>query len=503
MALVLSNPQDAAMDIPDGMPTTGPDLELRLKMWTGFELLYPFLCNPGDSPICAASVSKITRLLLVDPCKERPKVAVRILRTQHKMVLDAILHLVAIPRHEELQVALGGKLDECHCDLTLPVLHTIHQSMGEDETCTFKDMIESLCWILQCVLENVKVGRVLGVQGPENEGKWPSNTAAFFPAGPEDAIVSLTQLYRLTKAPSILGFITAALPHSPSLAAPAVNSPAFLEVLLQEMRRASDGLHADPILTGIQCPYNTEDGPLPLVSLRAIVMLLQLLLLTFTESLRQNIQSSALISYARVMHDVLLKVLIELRKWPLRPALEDFCVAVTGMAMLIITTLPKSHPMRPRTLNPFLLAEAERTAVKGGVHWGVYSVISRLSQSVARCCNATCTTTSESSSQRLRYCAQCEVMRYCSPECQKRAWRYHKLICQDLEKLKKHVLPACEGRRLTGKKADFMKTFEKESLKQGLTRERMKVISAELTPFLHFENAGMTRTPTHQTANHT
>ncbi|KAJ7756188.1 hypothetical protein B0H16DRAFT_1721807 [Mycena metata] len=263
MALVPSDP-DITMDIPPGMPTTGPHLELRLKMWVGCELLYPFLCDPGNSPICAASVYQITRRFLVDPCCHQPKVAVRILRTQHQMVLDAILHLMAVPRHEFLQQALGETLNECRCDLTLPALSMIHEVAGDDDQkSTFKDIIQPLCLVLQCVLDNVKVGHVIPspreVQEPGNEGKWPSNTAAFFPAGTGDAIVSFTQLYRLTKAPSILGFICVALPHCPSLAVPAVNSSAFWEALLQELERAAHHLHEDSTLTGLDSAYSTED----------------------------------------------------------------------------------------------------------------------------------------------------------------------------------------------------------------------------------------------------
>ncbi|KAJ7756189.1 hypothetical protein B0H16DRAFT_1538947 [Mycena metata] len=127
-----------------------------------------------------------------------------------------------------------------------------------------------------------------------------------------------------------------------------------------------------------------------------------------------------------------------MKKWPLRPALDDFSLAVMGAAITIITTLPKTHWQRPATLHPRLMAEAERR--KGGDFSCVYSVIARLSESVAQCCNAACTTTSESSSQKLRYCAQCGVMRYCSQNCQRTAWRYHKLVCKDLDKLKKEPL---------------------------------------------------------------
>ncbi|KAJ7042762.1 hypothetical protein C8F04DRAFT_1074664 [Mycena alexandri] len=421
MALVLSDP-DIAMDIPPGMPTTGPYLELRLKMWAGFELLIPSFATLGIPP----SARRATRWCLMRSC-------------------------------------IWWPFRDTRCSKRRWEKHSMH-----------------------CVLENVKVGHVTPspreVQEPGNEGRWPSNTAAFFPTGTGDAIVSFTQLYRLTKAPSILGFIRVALQHCPSLAAPAVNSPAFWEALLQELGRAAHHLHEDSMLTGVDSAYSTEDGPPPLVSIRAIVTLFQALILTFTESLRQNIQSSSLMPYARPIYDILLKIFLEMKKWPLRPALDDFSLCVMGVAMTIITTLPKTHPQRPRTLHPILMAEAERK--KGGDFSNVYSVIARLSESVAQCCNAACITTSESSSQKLRYCAQCG------------AWRYHKLV------LKKDVIPyASRQKKKSGNAshAEFMQAFEKESLKQGITRERMKEISAELMPFLPLPKC---RNDAHEKANH-
>ncbi|KAJ6469065.1 hypothetical protein C8R47DRAFT_1223164 [Mycena vitilis] len=421
MALVLSSQGGNGAiltdeDVYPGMPTTGPDLELQLRIWTGAETLWPFLADPGDSPICAATVRKLTRAYLWEPLKEKPKAAVRILRTKHQRILKAILHFVAIPRPTILQQALEWKLNDCQCDLTLPVLKLLHPDLEEGETdWTYNDMMTSLLSVLELVLENVKVGHVAGPQSTAStdseDAKWPLNTTSFFPAGPEEAIVSFAQLYSMTKSPSILDFIRAALPHCPSLAAPTLNSTPLWDTLLEELTWVRDNLDKDPVMGGSSggSGRKFDDRPPPTVSLQAIVTLTQILIFTFAQGVRQNIQSTSLMRYARSVHDALLDVLLAIKRRPPTPHLTQTALLVTGAAMSIITTLPKNHPQRPSTLHPSLMASAERA--KAGPFTSVYAVITRLSEGVAECCNATCSTTSESSGQKLRYCAQCEVMR--------------------------------------------------------------------------------------------
>ncbi|KAF7326613.1 hypothetical protein MVEN_02598000 [Mycena venus] len=232
-------------------------------------------------------------------------------------------------------------------------------------------MIMSLFFILQSVLENVKIGHVSGSQSTTQSeakdletAKWPMNTAAFFPAGPEEATVSFTRLYRLTRATSILDFIRVALPHCPSLVTPTVNNAALWEALLDELKWASDRLDTDPTIAG-NSAYNFENRPPPFVSIRQIEILVQTVVSTFTQSLRQNIQSSALMRYTRRVHDVLLKVLVDLKKRPPRSDLDTWGFVVAGIALSIVTTLPKNHTQRPTIPHPVLLAYAELNSQGG------------------------------------------------------------------------------------------------------------------------------------------
>ncbi|KAJ7192741.1 hypothetical protein GGX14DRAFT_479719 [Mycena pura] len=507
MALVPTNSTELSTenDMPPGMPTTGPDLSLQLKIWAFVQTLWPFLCDPANSPICAASVHELFCRLLSDPEEDTTKASVRILRTKHQEVLDATMHFVARDRPALLLWALEMKLNDCQCDLTAPVLEIIHEN-GNAVPSTFKDMIGSIFVVLGDVMENVKVGRILGSHGAAalgqtEAGKWPSSTAAIFPAGPAEAIVSFARLYRLTRSPAILDFIRLALPHCPSLASPALNNPEFVAALKDELERAVDNIETDRTICGTESEYVPGENPSPTRSIRTIAMVLQTLIVTFTESLRLDIQSSALIPSARGIHDLLLAVLIRIKRSPSKTKLSDFCFYVSGIALSLITALPKTHPQRPPTLHPVILEYAKLH--NGGTFCSVYSVISRLTESVSQCCSATCAATSESSTQKLQYCGQCQVMRYCSGACQKNAWRYHKLVCKDLEKLKKEALPKVARVSKKGKGfGKFLEAFEKEARKLGFTTERMTELSAELTPFLHFENAGMKKSPSHKTANH-
>ncbi|KAJ6524532.1 hypothetical protein B0H19DRAFT_1386135 [Mycena capillaripes] len=232
---------------------------------------------------------------------------------------------------------------------------------------------------------------------------------------------------------------------------------------------------------GIRLQRRTASDPFHPSDLQALIM-------TFKQSLRQNSQTSPLMSYAKRIHDVLLKILIGFKKNPRTAPLNETGFMVTAVAMSIITSrvITRSH------CQPYIPFYANLDNC--GPFVTVYSAITNLSESVAQCCNATCTETSESTVQKLRYCSQCGIMRYCSCVCQKAAWKYHKLGCKDLEKLKNDILPRASrsNTKNGGATAQFFQEFEKEALNQGFTVQRMEEIRAEVLPFLHYEDAGIT-----------
>ncbi|KAJ7920709.1 hypothetical protein B0H13DRAFT_2319240 [Mycena leptocephala] len=482
---------------------TGPYPELRLRLWGTTQILSPFLCSPENSPICAATVVKLTRKVL--PWDADAKHCFPLLRTEHRACLDAFVRFVAVPRTDEQLRGLEIRLNDCRCDLTAyKVLQLVHDADNHLENLSFNGMISSIFKFLgRVVLHGLKVGHVVGQSAAGHDSmtrKWPANTAALFPAGPDAAVISFARLFRLTKSSAILDFIRSILPHCPSVAMSISSSALFWEVTVEGLQVAVDNF--DPSLVGDDQGSDTDNSK-PHDIIRAFTMFLQIFIPTFTESLRQKITSSStLASCGRKIHDLLVKVLTIVKGSPNQDKLEALGLIVASMAGCVVKAVPEHQ--RPRRIHPFIVAYATlRSQPKAWAFTQVFGVLSRLT-AVAQCCNAVCTETSESSAQRLRYCARCRVMRYCCSTCQRTAWKYHKTVCADVEKLNKKVMPKfCNARPIDkGNPGQCLVEFEREAQKLGFTEDRMKEISRELTPFCHFRNAGMMAAPTHEDVDH-
>ncbi|KAJ7115569.1 hypothetical protein C8R43DRAFT_961150 [Mycena crocata] len=416
---------------PPGMQAewSGSDVPLEMCIWAGIQLLRLFFSNPADSHIT---------LLHEDNAKASfwKGGSTSANATQHKYELLELFH-----------------------------------NVPDFVPATFKDMMGSMFTVFETVLENIKIGHLSGAQTTATEGstprKWPPT------------VLSILEVIRL------------ALPHCPSLAMAASNSPAFWEALVDECKWATDNMETDSALTGIESEDLYDDRPCPLLSIKTITLLIQNVNTTFIDSLHQNIHSSALIPYARTIYDLLLKFLIRVQTSPEKRTLDGMCFIVNGLCLSLFTAMPRDHPQHPRSLHR--LHRAHSQLFTGGDFCGVYSVITRLTKSVAKCCSAACVATSETSAQKLRYCVQCEVMRYCSGTCQKAVWKYHKRVCKDLHTLKKEVLPRAERKNNPRSNLDgafnVLLGFETEARRHGFTEERMKELVDELTPFLHFQAA--------------
>ncbi|KAJ7481767.1 hypothetical protein FB451DRAFT_1237091 [Mycena latifolia] len=477
----------------------GPVPALRLKIWCTAQLLAPFLFSPERSPLCASALVKVTQKLL--PQDADLKTCIRILRTEHHASLDGLVHFVAVPRTEDELRRLEARLSECRCDLSDEVLQLVHDTddYPPDLELSFSGMIESIFAILVGVVENgLKVGHVVGAQAPTLDDnstttKWPSNTAALFPAGPEAAVISFARLFRLTRSPIILHFMRISLPHCPSLAMPISESTSFWEAMVEGLRFAVDKLHEDPLFSRAHHVPNsaeTNDSRSQHI-VKSFTMFLSSFIATFTESLRHKItSSSALAASGRKIYDLLLKVLLLAKPSPNQDALTTLCFLVAGMALCISNALPSRQ--RPTRIHP--VVRAYGSLQREGDNWAFTEVFGAMSRIAS------------SSVQKLRYCARCRLMRYCSGACQKAAWKYHKAVCADLETLNKKVMPkfpiGLRAPDVSASPGQCLVDFEKEAKKHGFTEERMKEMSAELMPFCHFQNAGMTAAPSHEEAYH-
>ncbi|KAJ7726911.1 hypothetical protein B0H16DRAFT_261345 [Mycena metata] len=398
---------------------TGPFPELRMKLWGVTQILSTFLRLPEHSPLCAASVVKtITHLL---PDDKDTKLCIRILRTEHRACLDGLVHFVTTPRTDEQLQYLETRLNECRCDLTIPLLQLIHDSDNhlEDQLLSFNGLVSSIFETLgNVVLNGLKIGHISGAMSASDSDsttkKWPATTAALFPAGPEAAVLAFAKLFKLTKSLAILDFTRIILRHSPSLALQISDCTLFWEVVTEELEVAVDNYRVPDDDQGrhAQSPHQ---------AVRAFAMFLQEFVATFIGAIGQNTASSSLRSFGRKIYDFLVRVLLVARSSPNQAKLETFCLFVAGAAGAAVKAIP--HDQRPRRIHPVIVLYGNLgNQPRAWAFTEVFGAISRIT-AVVKCCSAICTETSESSAQRLRYCARCKFMRYCSNSCQKTAWR--------------------------------------------------------------------------------
>ncbi|KAJ7204330.1 hypothetical protein GGX14DRAFT_646597 [Mycena pura] len=481
---------------------TGPLAGIRFKLWAITQLLTPFLCNPEQFPIhvCAGAVVKLTRRLL--PPDEEFKTCFRLLRTEHRSCLDELVRFAAIPRTDEQLRNLETRLNQCRCDLaTYEILQLVHDNDNDVKDLTFKGLVSSVFTTLaRITMYGLKVGHVVGgqpVAEPDFGKKWPENAAALFPAGPEAAVVSFARFFRSTNSPAILDFIRTVLPHCPSLAVPISSSALLWEVVVEGLQGAVEDCGASFVINEDD---EGEESSGPEQIIWAFSMFLQTFISTFIDSVRRNLASSVLASCGRRIHDLLLNVLLMCKDSPNQAKLEGFCFIVAGVAIAVVKAVPERQ--RPRRMHPVIMAYALQAQSSAREFIEVFGSLSRLT-AVAQCCNAGCMETSESSAQKLRYCARCRVMRYCSSSCQKTAWRHHKNVCTDLETLNTKVMPeldSCETDAGSARQV-FVK-FEKEARKLSFTEDRMKELAKELTPFLHLQNLCKSAAPTAEIVSH-
>ncbi|KAJ7507386.1 hypothetical protein B0H11DRAFT_202507 [Mycena galericulata] len=480
---------------------TGPDAALRLKILYSAQLLAWFLSSPEDTKLCAASVVKVMQRVL--PPDEDGKFCIRLLRTDCGPCLDGLIQLVAVPRTEEQLRQLQTRLNQCHCDLTNEIVEVVHEADNDSAGRSFKGMIASIFTALAgVVLNGLKIGHVVGgtqmrtTESPETAAakKWPANIATLFPAGQDAAVISFARLFRLTGSSAVLDYIRIVLPHCPSLAQAISESALFWEVAVERLQVAVDNFHEDPsLIGGDPDPETSAEMTGSHEVIKALVMFLTSFVPTFTETLRQKLSSSVpLMAHGCKLHDLFLKVLLLAKGSPKEDELAAFCFLVAGMALCVANPLPKHQ--RPRRLHPLIRSYSRLQCEPSA--WAftrVFVVLSQLA-AVAQCCRIGCAETSETSAQKLRYCARCRLMRYCSSGCQKAAWKEHKGICTDLQTLHTKVMPVFSDKSTsewadveTGPTGRFMQEFERKTRKLGFGEDRMKELSEELEPFCDFK----------------
>ncbi|KAJ7730861.1 hypothetical protein DFH07DRAFT_848175 [Mycena maculata] len=470
------------------MPTASFKRYCQRMFESAAKILDPFLSSPDNSPICAATIfSTHTQLIMFmsepNAGPQQPNVRPdlldahiqcihHILRTNHHAFLNALMHLVAIPRSDAQLQRMQSRLDTCRCDLSDPSLRQMHGEIGFTRTARYKEAVWAIFAVLLAVVH--MVGHVPGAQLAVSR-KWPTNTGDLLPAGAEDAVVSFTALYRLSKAATILHLVRVLLPHCPSLVRPLATSSPFWQASVDGLQSVVDQLHTNAGVSEID--LNEVATNTPLDSFRAFLLLFQDLTTMLVSISQQNVVPAGLMPQARRIHDLFMTASLILASSPGHD-LEVHSTAslAASMARSCRNMLPMDQ--RPQIVDgPQPPRYAQMPEGEGPqAFFGLFGFLSLLTSST-HCCSIGCPQTSETS--LLRKCTVCQVMRYCSTICQRDAWPTHKTVCKDLRKL--NAIAAL----LYSSSTDPNKpqSFEIAARKQGFTDDRMKEIVAGVLPF--------------------
>ncbi|KAJ7475192.1 hypothetical protein B0H11DRAFT_2034471 [Mycena galericulata] len=456
--------------------------ECRLMIDSAVGILQPFLSFPENSPLCASGIYTTSSTLLMFIFQPgRPggsidadrKFIHRTLRTKYTGFLDALMRLVAVSRSEAQLQQMETRLNRCRCDFSNAIVQEIHRNLIPGQ---FKDVINTIFAILGDILSNsLKFGNIPGPHA-QNATKWPSSTAALTPMGASDAVLSFARLYKSTKANAIVLFLRIILRHCPSLAVPMAGSEPFWAALVGGLQVTVDELHADPAVSGI--PSESEVDTLG--ALDAFQNFLSDFL-TPRPSARQDITSPSLafLPQARKIHDLLMKASHVLERSPNYNAeLQDIASFAAATANRCRGILPADQ--RPPKLQgpeaPIDVRVPEDEVSRAFFHsLGLVHYLT--SNETSQCSGAKCTHTNETSPQPLKRCSQCQTVQYCSPACQKAAWRSHRSVCKDLGILRTIAMPLLYTSTPDG---NIPHRFEVEARKAGFTDDRIKALDALL-----------------------
>ncbi|KAJ7231998.1 hypothetical protein C8J57DRAFT_178686 [Mycena rebaudengoi] len=406
--------------VPTKPSTPGPFLELQTWIWRGFFVIRPFLLYPENSPICTAFVANALYKILQLPKPREEKTFIRILRTEYHDVMEILIRFVTRSRTDAQLNALEARLTPCHCSIQ-------HPGVSHIQNPPFDEMIAAIFQVLLSMVWNAKVGEVIGASAKSSGGarKWPSSITALFPGGPEASIVCFSQLYKKTKAATILDLITYMFRHSPSLAVVVAENAAFWRATVGALEWAVKTLRTYRRETQPTCDHDSNE----IATIKAFSDCVSKFDQTYTSilSFSRTTPSSGFAANAKKIHDLLHDSLLVLNNMPDQ---KDTRNIVTSIGELVSLCLPPHQRMHwfPTLLD----TEPEITRCFANVYASMGPAAH-----AAHCCSSACSETSESSSQKLRYCGRCRVVRYCSDTCQKEAWKRHKTVCKDLETINK------------------------------------------------------------------
>ncbi|KAK7042255.1 hypothetical protein R3P38DRAFT_2889392 [Favolaschia claudopus] len=463
-----------------GLPANGIKTQRLLQVWAVAESITPFLFSPETDHLCAPAAAEMVRTLL--PPDIDVRVSLRLLRTERPLCLEGLVRFASVSRTEEQLKALETNLAECSCPIASSTyLQMIHEDETQPTDLTLQGVVNSVFGVLGMLFfDGFKVGHIVGgASATETDSattKWPPNISALFPTGQEDAVLSFTRLYRYTRSYAVLNYIRNLLPHCPSLARPISECDLIWKVTIEFFEEAVNGFEGFTVAQDREYDDQWDERLWPEQTVRCFVMFVSSFISAWVERLGKDIAASGLAPHGRKVYSLFLKVLHVAHRHPDQVAQQVFayCAAVT--AGVVFMTVPR--PERPKRPHPLVTTYS---GSRGGAYEETLYSVSRLVNSV-QCCNPPCTQTSESCSKKLRYCSQCRLVRYCSTSCQKTAWKDHKTVCVDLEKLNRKIISKFDKDAIVtaGQLSEGSQHFEDECRKLGFTEDRMRELHEEV-----------------------
>ncbi|KAJ7291156.1 hypothetical protein C8J57DRAFT_1271533 [Mycena rebaudengoi] len=449
--------------LPPRPSVPGQFFQLETEIWLRLMHLQPFLCSPDDSPLCAFIVSSLLNdmgsiPLLADPTMR--KAFLRILRTTHRDFLDVLMRVIAIPKTSAQLETFQNRLSRCRCasgQLRLPLNMPPHSHPSISKS-SFDILIVTIFKFLAGIFQRgFKPRQAVRAQislsgGEPTPRKWPSDTVELFPNGEEAAVMAFASWYHLTKAIEIIEFLHDILDHSPSLRVPVTNCEPLWVALVDQLGCAVEQFHAQPLTS--ESAFSLDSGT-PQFAIYSIAQ--------FVGRFDQSVVASSLIkSHSKNIYHLLLKPFLRVQN--ISNQESDHLVLFTGHLAGAIGNVVVDSPLHP-ALRSHLFGTFSQADLKKS-NWDVIAAANIISYVLdpinslraTRCCNTLCAVTRASGAIKLLNCSGCNTMSYCSKDCQRSAWKSHKVFCKDLTSLRE----------------------KQEAMKLGFTVDRFKSIEQEL-----------------------
>ncbi|KAJ7595319.1 hypothetical protein C8J56DRAFT_1115063 [Mycena floridula] len=372
-------------------------------------------------------------------------------RVKYPSLLDAMLRFVATSRTADEILDLGDQMTLCRCDLREPVVAFLHAPASEGcggcecESCAAKMKTWSGCLfrLLHTVLHTVKSSKLANaamIREKRKMVKWPASASALLPSGAKQMAQACIEWLRALDETTSIQVLAHLFPLCPSLMDEWFSSRNLTQIVMDYFVSFPESLKG-----GVTRPEHNDDPAEAEAAALAFnsdfAKRVADMTLLFNRLLGFGSKFGVLFTISEIgkMYNTVLHLVDIL---PNLNPLPDFKLTIRmeelrGLGHALFRLLPDP----PFTINPKLLTLAK------GIHTGCiehgdrYKVVNEdLIHFLIHphCAHSECGETTEKATTNSSFglCAGCKIMRYCSKDCQKAAWKDSKLphgeICKDL-----------------------------------------------------------------------